>query len=75
MTPRFYDLVIGGVMLPPILRYAGLAILIALVLRPLLGRIGFGHLFANPSLAEFSLFISIVGLLTVVAGGMPWPSQ
>lgn len=67
MTPRFYDLVVDGVMVAPILRYAGLAVMVALVLRPALGKIGFGRWFLVPSLAEFSLFVTVFGLLTILA--------
>lgn len=66
MTPRFYDLVIGGVMLAPIFRSLGLAILAAIVLRPLLGRIGFGRWFSNASLAECGLFVAIFALITIL---------
>lgn len=66
MTPRFYDLVIGGVMIAPIARTLGLAILAALVLRPLLARIGFGRWFSNPSLAECGLFVAIFALITIL---------
>lgn len=67
MTPRFEDLVIGGVMLAPILFYAGLTLVIALFLRPLMRRIGFTSLFVRPAIAEFSLYVMIFGLLTLFA--------
>jgi hypothetical protein len=64
---HFDDLIIGGVMLAPILAYAGLALLIMLALRPLLRRIGFTRAFASPPIAEFSLLVSIFALLTLLA--------
>ena len=67
MTPRFDDLVVGGVMLAPILTYAGLTLIIAFGLRPLLRRIGFTRLFVQPAIAECSLYVVIFGLLILFA--------
>jgi hypothetical protein len=67
MTPRFYDLVIGGVMLAPILAYLGLSVAVALALRPILHRVGFPRLFVSSSIAEFSLYVTIFSLITLLA--------
>ncbi len=66
MTSRFDELLVGGVMLAPILTYAGLALLVVLALRPLLRWIGFIRLFASPPIAEFSLYVSIFALLVLL---------
>jgi hypothetical protein len=67
MTPLFPDLVIGGVMLAPILSYAMMALVVVIALQPILRRIGFSHLFINPAIAELCLYVSIFGLLTLLA--------
>jgi hypothetical protein len=41
------------------------ALAIFLALRPILHLCGFGKLFSNPGLAELSLYVTILGLLTV----------
>lgn len=66
MTHRFSELVIGGVLVAPFLSYAVAALLILLVLRPLLAAIGFSRLFSHPSVAEISLYVTILGVLTVL---------
>ncbi|MBZ9601381.1 DUF1656 domain-containing protein [Phyllobacterium chamaecytisi] len=67
MTPRYYDLVIGGVMLSPILLYACFGLAAAVSLRPILRRIRYTRLFVSPSIAEFSLYVSIFCLITLLA--------
>jgi hypothetical protein len=41
------------------------ALAIFLALRPIMHLCGFGKLFSNPALAELSLYVTILGLLTV----------
>ena len=65
MMHSFSELVIGDVFLAPFVRYAVLAFTIFLALRPILHRSGFGKLFSHPAVAELSLFVTILGLLTV----------
>ncbi|KRB24075.1 hypothetical protein ASD99_29435 [Mesorhizobium sp. Root695] len=67
MTPRFYDLLIGGVMLAPILSYGAVSLIVALVLHPILRRIGSSTWFLSPSIAEFSLYMAIFSLITLLA--------
>ncbi|MDR6955536.1 hypothetical protein J2X65_004916 [Ancylobacter sp. 3268] len=67
MTYGFHDFVIGGVLLAPILRYALVTLFVALLLRPLLHRIGFLNHVSNPPLVELSLYVSIFGVLTMLA--------
>jgi hypothetical protein len=65
MTRTYRELVIGGVLVAPIISYAATALLIFLLLRPLLHRVGFARLFSNPSLAELSVYVSMFGLLAL----------
>ncbi|TJV21399.1 MAG: DUF1656 domain-containing protein [Mesorhizobium sp.] len=67
MTPRFYDLIIGGVMFAPILAYGAIGLIVALVLRPILRWISFSTWFLSPSIAEFSLYMAIFSLITLLA--------
>ena len=66
MTHPFYELMVGGVLMAPFVRYAVAALAIFLVLRPVLHLIGFPKLFSHPPIAELSLYVTIVGLLTVL---------
>ena len=65
MTHSFPELVIGDVFVAPFVVYAVAALGIFLALRPILRVCGFEKLFANPGLAELSLYVTILGLLTV----------
>jgi hypothetical protein len=62
----FSELVVGDVVVAPFMVYALAALAIFLALRPILHLCGFEKLFSNPSLAELSLYVTILGLLTVV---------
>ena len=66
MTRSFSELVIGGVLLAPFVTYAVAALAIFLILRPILSLSGFAKLFSHPSIAELSLYVTILGLLTVL---------
>jgi hypothetical protein len=57
---------VGGVLLSPFVRYAVAALTIFLVLRLVLHLIGFPRLFSHPPIAELSLYVTILGLLTVL---------
>jgi hypothetical protein len=59
------ELVIGGVFLAPFVAYAVAAQVIILVLRPVLRLVRFGEMFSHPSIAALSLYVVILGLLTV----------
>jgi len=61
----FSELVIGGVLVAPFLTYALATFVTVLALRPLLHLVRFGALFSHPAIAELSLFVTILGLLTV----------
>ena len=59
MMHSFPELTIGGVLVAPFVIYAGAAIAIFAVLRPVL------HL-SNPPVAELSLYVLILTLLIVL---------
>jgi uncharacterized protein DUF1656 len=61
----FSELVIGDVFVAPFIVYGVTALAIFLALRPILHLCGFERLFSNPAIAELSLFVTILGLLTV----------
>lgn len=67
MTHAFSELVLGDVLVAPFVTYAVAALVLILVLRPLLYAIGFAKLFSHPSIAELSLYVTILGLLTVLS--------
>lgn len=66
MTHTFSELVIGGVLVAPFISYAAMALVIFLLLRPILRFARFEKMFSHPSVAELSLYVAILGLLTVV---------
>jgi hypothetical protein len=66
MTQTYREFVIGGVLVAPIVSYAATALLLFLLLRPLLHLAGFSRIFSNPPVAELSIYVSILGLLTLL---------
>ena len=66
MNHPFYELMVGGVLLAPFVRYVVVAFVLFLVLQPLLHLVGFPRLFSHPSIAALSLYVTILGLLTVL---------
>ena len=66
MTHAFRELVIGGVLVAPFITYAITALLVVLLIRPVLHVAGFSRLFSNPSIAELSLYVTILGLLVLL---------
>ena len=65
MTHGFSELTIDGVLVAPFVIYAGAAIAISAVLRPVLHLIAFDRAFSNPPVAELSLYVLILTLLIV----------
>lgn len=65
MSHTFSELVIGGVLVAPFVTYIVAALAIVLALRPVLRAVGFVRLFSHPSVAELSLYVTVLGLLTV----------
>jgi hypothetical protein len=66
MMHSFGELMIGGVLVAPFVMYAGAAIAIFAVLRPVLHLIAFDRAFSNPPVAELSLYVLILTLLIVL---------
>ena len=66
MMHSFPELTIGGVLVAPFVMYAGAAIAIFAVLRPVLHLIAFDRAFSNPPVAELSVYILILALLIVL---------
>jgi hypothetical protein len=65
MMHSFSELVIGDVLVAPFIVYAVTALAILILLRPILHLCRLGKLFSNPGLAELSLYVTILGLLTI----------
>jgi hypothetical protein len=66
MMHRFPELTIGGVLIAPFVTYAGAAIAIFVLLRPILHVVDFDRAFISPPIAELSLFVLILALLIVL---------
>jgi membrane associated rhomboid family serine protease len=59
-------LVLDGVLVSPFVLYAGAALAIFAVLRPLLYLVSFERAFSNPPAAELSLYVLVLALLIAV---------
>jgi hypothetical protein len=57
-APRDIDL--GGVLVDPFVRYLFLALVMLIVVRFVVGRLGLRSMFANPPLAEAALYVCIL---------------
>lgn len=66
MTHRFAELVVGDVLLAPFVTYTVAALVMFALLRPILHWSGFARLFSHPSIAELSIYVMILGMLTVL---------
>ena len=66
MMHSFPELTIGGVLVAPFVMYAGAAIVIFVLLRPLLHLVAFDRAFSHPPVAELSLYVLILALLIVL---------
>ncbi len=60
-APRDIDL--GGILVAPFVRYLFLALVIVIVVRFVVGRLGLRSMFANPPLAEAALYVCILASL------------
>ena len=63
MTHTFRELVVGGVLLAPFVTYAVAALAIVLIIRPVLRFTGFANMFSHASIAELSIYVTILGFL------------
>jgi hypothetical protein len=62
----FPELTIGGVLVAPFVLYAGAALAIFALLRPLLHLVAFDRAFSHPPVAELSLYVLILALLVAL---------
>jgi hypothetical protein len=60
-APRDIDL--GGILVAPFVRYLLFALVILIVVRFVVGRLGLRSIFANPPLAEAALYVCILSCL------------
>ena len=67
MTHTFGELVVGGVLLAPFVTYAIAALAIVLIGQPVLRFTGFAKMFSHASVAELSVYVTILGLLILIA--------
>jgi hypothetical protein len=65
MMHSFSDLVIGDVFVAPFIKYAVMTLAIFLALRPILHLFRFEKLFSHTAIAELSIYVMILGLLTI----------
>ena len=65
-THTFHELVVGGVLVAPFLSYAVAALIVIVVIRPVLHLVGFSRIFSHPSVAELSLYVTVLGLLVLL---------
>ena len=66
MAQTFAELVIGGVLFAPFVTYLAVALIMILALRPLLHAVGFAKMFSHASVAELSLYVTILSLLVLL---------
>jgi hypothetical protein len=66
MAHSFAELVVGGVLFAPFVTYLMAALVLIVVLRPLLHVVGFAKMFSHASVAELSLYVTIVSLLVLL---------
>ena len=66
MTHTFRELVVGGVLFAPFVTYAVAALAVVLISRPVLRFTGFTKMFSQPSIAELSVYVTILGLLMLI---------
>jgi len=66
MPHTFLELVVGGVLMAPFVTYLVIALVVILLFRPLLHAIGFAKMFSDVSIAELSLYVTILSLLILV---------
>jgi len=65
MMETFQEFIVGGVLVAPVVFYVLVTLVLIVLLRPVLHRIGFSRHFSSPSIAELSLYIAIFGLITL----------
>ena len=66
MAQTFPEPVIGGVLLAPFVTYLVAALVVIILLRPRLHVVGFAKMFSHASVAELSLYVTVLGLLMLL---------
>jgi hypothetical protein len=66
MAHTFGELVVGGVLFAPFVTYLVAALVLIVILRPLLHVVGFAKMFSHASVAELSLYVTILSLLVLM---------
>jgi Protein of unknown function (DUF1656) len=66
VTHPFFETVIDGVLIAPFAADAVIAMIIFLALRPILYRVRVAEIFSHPSIAGLSLYVTILGLVTLL---------
>jgi hypothetical protein len=66
MAHTFPELIVGGVLLAPFVTYLMAALVVIIVLRPLLHVAGFAKMFSHASVAELSLYVTVLSLLMLL---------
>ena len=66
MAHTFAELAVGGVLFAPFVTYLAAALVLIVVLRPLLHVVGFAKMFSHASVAELSLYVTILSLLVLL---------
>ena len=66
MAHTFPELVVGGVLMAPLVTYLAAALVVIIVLRPILHLAGFAKIFSHTSIAELSLYVTILGLFMLL---------
>jgi len=66
MAHTFPELVVEGVLFAPFVTYLVAALVLIVVLRPLLHVVGFAKMFSHASIAELSLYVTVLSLLMLL---------
>ena len=66
MAHTFAELAVGGVLFAPFVTYLAAAVVLIVVLRPLLHVVGFAKMFSHASVAELSLYVTVLSLLVLL---------
>ena len=66
MAHTFAELAVGDVLFAPFVTYLVAALVLIVVLRPLLHAVGFAKMFSHASVAELSLYVTVLSLLVLL---------
>jgi hypothetical protein len=66
MAHTFAELAVGGVLFAPYVTYLTATVVLIVVLRPHLHVVGFAKMFSHASVAELSLYVTVLSLLMLL---------